>query len=70
MTTAMANGTGTRSFSPISRMYYALCRTGYSVYLNNTVYTGAQISDMYRKSYEETLARGIRRRRRRAYVRI
>lgn len=41
------------------RMYYALCRTGYSVYLNNTVYTGAQISDMYRKSYEETLARGI-----------
>ena len=41
------------------RMYYALCRTGYKVYLNNTVYTGAQISDMYRKSYEETLARGI-----------
>ena len=31
------------------RMYYALCRTGYSVYLNNTVYTGAQISDMYLK---------------------
>ena len=41
------------------RMYYALCRTGYKVYMNNTVYTGAQIADMYRKSYEETLARGI-----------
>ena len=41
------------------RMYYSLCKTGYKVYMNNTVYTGAQISDMYRKSYEETLARGI-----------
>ena len=58
MTTAAANGTGTRRLFANFRMYYALCRTGYSVYLNNTVYTGAQISDMYRKSYRRNAGPG------------
>ena len=40
------------------RMYYALCQNDFNVYIQNRIFVGSEISQMYKKHYEETLAVG------------